>query len=162
MEAFLKYRAEEFARQHKSVTHLVFSNATTELVGYFTLAIKPITVDARKISKTAERAVKKTGRLGEEGATYTVAAFLIGQLGKNFSHSIRGSISGDELLDVALHLLEGVQHDIGGTIAFLEAQNNGKLLSFYQGNGFREFDRRTASYKGGEPAELVQLFKILK
>ena len=82
VESFLKDDAEEFTRQHKSATHLVFSNSTTELVGYFALTIKPITVDAKKISKTTERAFKKTGRLDEEQGTYTAAAYLIGQLGK--------------------------------------------------------------------------------
>ena len=40
----------------------------------------------------------------------------------------------------------------------LEAQDNEKLLSFYQSNGFREFDRRTSS---DELLELVQLIKVL-
>ena len=158
VESFLKKNAEEFTRQHKSATHLVFSNSTTELVGYFTLAIKPITVDTEKISKTMERAVKKTGKFDEEMNTYTTSGFLIGQLGKNFSPSVKDSISGNELLQLALYRLKLIQHDVGGTIVFLEAQDNEKLLSFYQGNGFREFDRRMAS---DEALELVQLIKVL-
>ena len=65
VEAFLKNSAEDFARQHKSVTHLVFSSDITELLGYFTLAIKPITVDAKKISKTVERAVNGASRVNQ-------------------------------------------------------------------------------------------------
>ena len=78
VEAFLKYRAEEFARQHKSVTYLVFSSDMAELLGYFTLAIKPFTVEIEKISRTTERAFKKVGRLDKEQNTYTAAAYLIG------------------------------------------------------------------------------------
>ena len=59
---------------------------------------------------------------------------------------------------MALHLLKGIQSDVGGLIVFLEAQDNEKLLSFYQSNGFREFDRRMAS---DEALELVQLIKVL-
>ena len=59
---------------------------------------------------------------------------------------------------MALHLLKGIQNDVGGTIVFLEAQDNDKVLSFYQSNGFREFDRRIAS---DEALELVQMIKVL-
>ena len=161
VEAFLKNSAEEFARQHKSVTHLVFSSDMAELLGYFTLAIKPITVRDERMSKTMARAFKKVGKFDEVQNTYTVAAYLIGQLGRNFSPSLRNSISGDELLEVALHLLKGIQYDIGGTIAFLEAQGNEKLLSFYGSGGFRALDSRMAASMDGSPLELVQLFKVL-
>ena len=162
VESFLKNSAEEFARQHKSVSCFVFSSGMAELLGYFTLAIKSITVRSGMMSKTEERAFKKMGSFDEERGTYTVAAFLIGQLGKNFSASSKNSISGKELLHGALHILKGIQRGIGGLIVFLEAQNNEKLLSFYASNGFREFDRRTAFSKNEKPCELVQLFKILK
>ena len=100
----------------------------TELLGFFTLAIKPITVDPKRISKTEERAFKKTGRFDEEQNAYTVAAFLIGQLGRNFSASSKNSISGDVLLQIALYRLKLIQRGIGGLIVFLEAQDNEKLL----------------------------------
>ena len=54
----------------------------TELVGYFTLAVKSITVDAKRISKTTVRALKKTGNFDVERNTYTAGVFLIGRLGK--------------------------------------------------------------------------------
>ena len=132
-----------------------------ELLGYFTIAIKPFTVEIEKISRTTERAFKKIGRFDKVQNTYTVAAYLIGQLGRNFAPSVKNSISGSELLEVALHLLKGIQYDIGGTIVFLEAQNNEKLLSFYGSNGFRALDSRIAASKDGSSLELVQLFKVL-
>ena len=46
VERFLKQQSIEFTKKQQSVTYLVFSNADTALVGYFTLAIKPITVRA--------------------------------------------------------------------------------------------------------------------
>ena len=64
-------------------------------------------------------------------------------------------------LEVALHLLKGIQYDIGGTIVFLEAQDNEKVLSFYQSNGFRALGRRMASYKDDGPYELIRLVKVL-
>ena len=161
VEAFLKNSAEDFARQHKSVTYLVLPADMTELLGYFTLAAKPITLELGKMSKTMERAVKKTGKLDVGLATYTTSAFLVAQLGKNFSPSLKNSISGSDLLDGALYILKGIQRGIGGTIVFLETQNNGKLLSFYQGNDFKALGKRTALHKDGTTAELIRMVKVL-
>ena len=161
VEAFLKGNAKDFARQHKSVSYLVLSSDMTELLGYFTLAAKPITLELGKMSKTMERAVKKTGKLDVGLATYTTSAFLVAQLGKNFSPSLKNSISGSDLLDGALYILKGIQRGIGGTIVFLETQNNGKLLSFYQGNGFKALGKRTALHKDGTTAELIRMVKVL-
>ena len=161
VESFLKNSAEDFARQHKSVSYLVFSSGMAELLGYFTLTIKSITVRVEMMSKTMERAFRKTGKLDECMNTYTTSAFLVAQLGKNFSASLKNSISGNDLLDGALYILKGIQLGIGGTIVFLEAQGSEKLLPFYASSGFRALDRRTAFYKDGGSFELVQLFKVL-
>ncbi len=161
VETFLKRSAEDFARQHKSVSYLVFSSDMAKLLGYFTLAIKPITVRAEMMSKTMERAFKKMGKFDKEMNTYTASAYLIAQLSRNFLPSLKNSITGDLLLDGALYILKGIQRNIGGSIVFLEAQDNEKLLSFYQSNGFRALDRRLASYEDGSACELIQLFKVL-
>ena len=161
VELFLKKNAEDFARQHKSMTHLVFSGDMTDLLGYFTLAIKPITVHSKMMSRTMERIFKKIGRFDEEQNTYTASAYLIAQLGKNFSPFLKNSITGNELLQLALYRLKLIQEDVGGLIVFLEAQDNEKVLSFYTSNGFRALDRRMSSYKDEEPCELIRLFKIL-
>ena len=52
VENFLKDNAIEFTKKNQSVTYLVFSNEDDEdgeVVGYFTIALKPITVNARII-----------------------------------------------------------------------------------------------------------------
>lgn len=53
-------------------------------------------------------------------------------------------INGNELMDLTFEILEKVQHDIGGGIVFLECEDKGKLLSFYQSekNGFMPFNER--------------------
>ena len=161
VQSFLQNGAEEFARQRKSVTHLVFSSDMLELLGYFTLAIKPITVHYKMVSRTTERAFKKTGNFDEEQNTYTVAAYLIAQLGRNFAPSLKNAITGKELLQLALYRLKLIQRDVGGTVVFLEAQDNGKVLSFYKSNGFKELGRRMPSSKDYAALELVRLVKVL-
>lgn len=52
VERFLKEQSIEFTKKNQSVTFLVFSNNDASLVGYFTLAIKAITISAEHFSNT--------------------------------------------------------------------------------------------------------------
>ena len=63
---------------------MVFSNEDASLVGYFTITIKPITVNAENFSNTMKRKIARVSELDEENGTYTLSAYLIAQLGKNF------------------------------------------------------------------------------
>ena len=47
VEYFLKKNAIEFTKKNQSVTYLVFSNNEGELIGYFSIALKPLTVRCR-------------------------------------------------------------------------------------------------------------------
>lgn len=161
VENFLKKNAVEFAKKHQSVTYLVFSNEDSDLVGYFTIAIKPITVNAGTISNTARRRLQRISRLDENAGTYTASAYLIAQLGKNFSHKLDSKISGEELLDAAWNVIQNLQYAAGGVVSFLEAERNEKLLAFYRSNGFREFDIKTITDGNGEQRELVQLLRFM-
>lgn len=55
VERFLKEQSIEFTRKNQSVTYLVISNEDAELLGYFTLAVKPITVSTHDFSNTLKR-----------------------------------------------------------------------------------------------------------
>ena len=146
VENFLKKNAIEFTKKNQSVTYLVLSNEDGEIVGYFTVALKPITVNAGVISNTVKRKLQRISKLDEDTGTYTAAAFLIAQLGKNFTRQLNERISGEELLDVAWTVVEGLQYAAGGVVSFLEAERNEKLLGFYRSNGFREFDLKVVVY----------------
>jgi hypothetical protein len=52
---FLKKNAVEFTKKSQSVTYLVFSVESKELLGYFTLALKPLSVRGETVSKTTKR-----------------------------------------------------------------------------------------------------------
>lgn len=51
VEFFLLHNAIEFTKKDQSITYLVFSESDAALVGYFSLAIKPISICAANISK---------------------------------------------------------------------------------------------------------------
>ena len=84
------------------------------------------------------------------------------QLGKNYNNGANDRITGEELLGLAIKQLQQLQYLAGGMVVFLETLNEEKLLSFYQGKGFQQFDSRLSESASHEPHELIQLLKILK
>lgn len=55
VEYFLRHHAIEFTKKDQSVTYLVFDISDDSLAGYFSLAIKPISVLLANISKTTAK-----------------------------------------------------------------------------------------------------------
>lgn len=160
VERFLKNSAIEFAKKNQSVTYLVFSVESKELLGYFTLAVKPLTIRGETISNTTKRKLLRVSELDENSDTYTMSAYLIAQLGKNYTDGRNERITGKEIIELAWTVIEEAQYMLGGMVTFLEAENEERLLAFYRDNRFLQFDaRRTAS--GTEPHELVQLLRLL-
>ena len=162
VERFLKESAAEFTKKSQSVTYLVFSADEPELLGYFSIAIKPLTIGAEKVSKTVRRMLERVSKFDETTQTYTPAAYLIAQLGKNYTGGANERITGGELLSLAWDVIRSLQYAAGGVVAFVEAEEQEKLLEFYRQNYFWQFDRRMAIDPSGEPHELIQLLRILK
>ena len=157
----MKKSSVEFTKKNQSVTYLVFDISSMVLVGYFTLALKPLTVRGETVSNTVKRKLLRVSELDESSDTYTMSAYLIAQLGKNFTNGAEKKITGEELLVLAWDKIKEIQYLGGGMVTFLEAENEEKLLSFYRGNRFSQFDiRQTASYTD-EPHELVQLLRLI-
>ena len=161
VERFLKHSSIEFTKKNQSVTYLVFSVADGKLLGYFTLALKPLTVRGETVSNTVKRKLLRVSELDKKSDTYTMSAYLIAQLGKNYSENDGKMITGAELLELAWDKIKATQYMFGGMVTFLEAENEEKLLSFYRNNRFSQFDtRQTASDTDGSH-ELVQLLRLL-
>ena len=162
VERFLKEQSIDFTKKNQSVTYLVFSNEDAELVGYFTITIKPITVNADSFSNTMKRKISRVSELDESAGTYTLSAYLIAQLGKNFANNANERITGGQLLQAAIETINELQYMAGGMVVFLEAEDNEKLMDFYENkNGFKRFSVRQVEPKDGDNHELVQLLKIL-
>ena len=62
--------------------------------------------------------------LDEETQSYTAAAYLIAQLGKNYSVPKEKQISGSDLLEFALDTISNLKYSIGGVMEFLEYCTN--------------------------------------
>lgn len=118
VERFLLNKSIDFAKKNQSITYLVLNPINGKIVGYFTLAIKAITVSADKFSKSI---CKKFARISEQNyddGTYTMPAYLIAQLGKNCFRYSDNSITGNELLSIALDKIKTLQFQIGGVVVF--------------------------------------------
>jgi hypothetical protein len=161
VEHFLKKNAIEFTKKNQSVTYLVFSNEEGELVGYFSLALKPLTVRGETVSNTVKRKLLRVSEFDENTQTYTMSAYLIAQLAKNFTDGGDSKITGAEMLELAWSIIEEMQYICGGMVVFLEANNDEKLLKYYTGNKFSQFDTRKIISKERDSQELIQLLRLL-
>ncbi len=161
VERFLKEQAIEFAKKHQAVTYLVLSQEDAELLGYFSITIKPLVVKAEPFSNTARRKLARFSEIDKSKQTYNLAAYLIAQLGKNFNGRIKGRITGQELLEAAVRQTQDLQYQAGGMVVFVEADNKELLLSFYENYGFKRFDTRQIISDTDESHELVQLLKLI-
>ena len=139
----------------------MFSVEDGGLLAYFSIALKPLTVRGEAVSNTVKRKLKRVSEFDEQSHTYTMSAYLIAQLGKNYADGREKEITGEELLELAWTVIEDMQYMGGGVITFLEAEKVEKLLAFYQKNRFLPFDARHISSKADEPHELVQLLRLL-
>ena len=63
------------------MTYLVYDNTTSRLLGYFTLVLKPFSIEKEKLSKTKCRLIERFADVDKE--RYTAAVYLIAQIGKN-------------------------------------------------------------------------------
>lgn len=158
VEKFLKKNAISFNKQHQAVTYLVLSEDTEELMlcGYFSLSLRPITVNCEGMSNTRKSKFRKVGKMNDAGTECSLPAFLIAQFGKNF---IFNAISGGQLMKMTLETLYSIQYEIGGTVVFLEAEDHEKLLAFYQNddNRFIPFDDRITN----DGVKLIQLYRFI-
>ena len=91
----------------------------------------------------------------------TTAAYLIAQLGKNYSLPKEKRIPGNILLGFALETIPSLKYSVGGVMEFLECEDNEFLLSFYTQNHFKPFDTRITASQNNEPHTLQQLLKFI-
>lgn len=161
VERFLKQSSIEFAKKNQSVTYLVFSTEDFKLLGYFTIALKPLSVRGETVSNTTKKKLLRVSELDKKSDIYTMSAYLIAQLGKNYTDGRNSKITGKDLIELAWMVIEEMQYMGGGMVTFLEAENEEKLLSFYRDNRFSQFDTRQTASGSDEPYELVQLLRLL-
>lgn len=129
------------------------------MVGFFALAIKPLSVKSTSVSKTLAKKLTRISVFDEDTKSYNMSAYLIAQLGKNYSLLREKQIQGRVLLDFALKTIEDLKYSIGGILEFLECEENDFLLNFYKSNDFKPFDIRISSSSNATGHILHQLLR---
>ena len=159
VEHFVRNNAINFAKQKISVTYLVL-NSEAELMAIFSLAHKANKISVGSLSSTARRKMGRFSRIDEEANSYNISAFLIAQLGKNYTNGLNLQITGNEIMEMALSVLKVVQRQIGGGVVYLECEDNPNLLSFYQ-NDSNRFARFGERYLPDGSMKYIQLLRLL-
>lgn len=140
VESFLHEKAINFEHMAWATTHLVFIKEEVPiLVGYFSFANRPLKMirkNFKKLSKNQQRKLQKYRR--EEDSYIEINSYLIGQLGKNYNvdKDIKDKVSGRQLLSIAYQMLVDIVKVVNVKYVWVECEDNGKLLDFYQDFGF--------------------------
>ena len=162
VERFLLEQSINFTKKNQSVTYVVLTPEEGQIIGYFTITIKPITVNGDSFSNTVKKKIARVSEQDEESGNYSLSAYLIAQLGKNFKDGANEKISGDQLLGLAIEKIKELQYMAGGMVIFLEAENEEKLIHFYEDkNGFKRFDTKEIKAGTEDAHTLIQLLKVL-
>jgi len=162
VERFLLEQSINFTKKNQSVTYVVLTPEEGQIIGYFTITIKPITVNGDSFSNTVKKKIARVSEQDEESGNYSLSAYLIAQLGKNFKDGANEKISGDQLIGLAIEKIKELQYMAGGMVIFLEAENEEKLIHFYEDkNGFKRFDTKEIKSGTEDAHTLIQLLKVL-
>ena len=66
VERFFREQSIDFTKRKQSVSYLVSSKADDELLAYFTLAIKAISVNADHFSNTIRKRIERVSEVNEQ------------------------------------------------------------------------------------------------
>ena len=161
IETFIKKDAIEFAKKKMSITHLLLDE-NSNLIAFYTLTHKSITVPDKLLSNNSRRKIQRYAQIDVDDnyKIYTASAFLIAQLGKNFTDNRNLKVDGNWLMKSAMEVLLEVQHEIGGGVVYLECEDKPQLLEFYQNeeNRFKIFGERESDVDNTKYIQLIRFF----
>ena len=141
VQDFLRKKAVHSLHLGASMTYLVYDNMSSRLLGYFTLVLKPFSIEREKLSKTKCRLIERFADVDKN--RYTAAVYLIAQIGKNFSLDDGERISGDELLELAFEKLYAARELVGGKLVLVERDmKSPELVKFYTRWNFQSWNER--------------------
>ena len=148
IENFLLNNAIQFAKMKTAITYLVFDEVDAALLGFFTIAHKPLNIPADGISRKIKDKVKRFSAVNEESNSYDVSAFLLAQFSKNYAVENGARITGSQLMAAVRQKMLAIQNLAGGTIEYLDCEPNAQLIKFYESEGFTLFGERISEKDG--------------
>ena len=160
VEDFIRKKALQATKLKSSISYLVIDEDLADVVGYFTLLVKPFTIQAASLSSKNRRLIARFAEENTEAGDYTASVYLIAQIGKNYAIEEPLQISGGDLLNMALDKLRAAQDLVGGKLVLVEREaDRAKLLEFYNANGFKSWNGR---YDKKDQVQYDQMIRILE
>lgn len=160
VEGFIRNKALQATKLKSSVTYVLVDEDIAEVIGYFTLLVKPFTIPASSLSSANRRLISRFSEVNEETGNYTASVFLLAQIGKNYAVQRQYQVSGRDLLEVALDKLRAVQDLIGGKLVLIERETERmKLHDFYKANGFKSWNSR---YDKNDKVQYDQMIRVIE
>lgn len=160
VENFLKTKAVQATKLNTATTYLVYTEVSPieiDLIGYFSLAMKMLTIKKSSLSSSKEKIISRFGYYDDDSDSYKVPAVLVAQFGRNFNNE-SSSIPGTNLMDIALMQIKTVLSFLSGKTVFLECEKKKKLIDFYSDKGFIALDNEVISK---DSKELMQMYRLL-
>lgn len=159
IDNFLKVNALNFASRKLSITYLIFDEIDGQILGYFTLAHKAIEIKNENLSNTTRRRLSSHARFDSDTNSFTVSAFLLAQIGKNYGVDCGKRIMGSELIGYANDIMADIQHRIGGGIIYLDCEDKQHLKSFYiEKNHYKIFGERFSNSDNIRYLQMIRFF----
>jgi hypothetical protein len=160
VEDFIRKKALQATKLKSSISYLVIDEDLADVVGYFTLLVKPFTIQAASLSSKNRRLIARFAEENTEAGDYTASVYLIAQIGKNYAIEEPLQISGGDLLNMALDKLRAAQDLVGGKLVLVEREaDRTKLLEFYNANGFKSWNGR---YDKKDQVQYDQMIRVLE
>ena len=160
VEEFIRKKALQATKLKSSISYLVIDEDLADVVGYFTLLVKPFAIQAASLSSKNRRLIARFAEENTEAGDYTASVYLIAQIGKNYAIEEPLQISGGDLLNMALDKLRAAQDLVGGKLVLVEREaDRAKLLEFYNANGFKSWNGR---YDKKDQVQYDQMIRVLE
>lgn len=160
VEDFIRKKALQATKLKSSISYLVIDEDLADVVGYFTLLVKPFTIQAASLSSKNRRLIERFAEENTEAGDYTASVYLIAQIGKNYAIEEPLQISGGDLLNMALDKLRAAQDLVGGKLVLVEREaDRARLLEFYNANGFKSWNGR---YDKKDQVQYDQMIRVLE
>ena len=160
VEDFIRNKALQATKLKSSISYLVIDEDLADVIGYFTLLVKPFTIQAMRLSSKNRRLIARFSEENTETGDYTASVYLIAQIGKNYAIEESLQISGGDLLSMALDKLRAAQDLVGGKLVLVEREaDRAKLLEFYNANGFKSWNGR---YDKKDQVQYDQMIRVIE
>lgn len=159
IETFAREKAIDFANRKLSISYIVFDDADSQILGYFTLTHKAIDIKGTYLSNTNRRKLGNHSRYEEDSDLYSTSAFLLAQFGKNYGIDNGNRITGMDLMQCAMDILKDIQHRIGGGVVYLDAEDKPGIRDFYETKAnFKLFGKR---YSNTDNTKYLQYMRFI-